>query len=174
MVVEPQSDQDGATRRNGLHAHQVVRAVHGDTVVLGKPDLTDGGYVLVYAREPPDSNATAAWTRVQLVQPLVANDLSTNTQFGSGLAIDGDQLVVGAQDYEVATDAEIAAAVDFKFTEYSDTRTQNYRQAGSVYIFKRQVPGDAFSNWTETAQITPAFETAPFTNHALRLMSSTQ
>ena len=92
----------------------------------------------------------------------MANDLSTNTQFGSGLAIDGDQLVVGAQDYEVATDAEIAAAVDFKFTEYSDTRTQNYRQAGSVYIFKRQVPGDAFSNWTETAQITPAFETAPF------------
>jgi hypothetical protein len=137
-------------------------AVHGDTVVLGKPDLTDGGYVLVYAREPPDSNAAAAWTRVQLVKPLVANALSTNTQFGSGLAIDGDQLVVGAQDYEVATDAEIAAAVDFKFTEYDDTKRRPYRQAGSVYVFKREVPGNAFSNWTETAQITPAYETAPY------------
>jgi hypothetical protein len=156
-----------AEQRDGTDVSRIRScAVHGDTVVFGKPDPQNGGYVLVYAREPPDSTATAAWTQVQLVQPLVPNALDAYTAFGSGVAIYGDQLVVGAHEYRDVTDDEARAVVSQGYLDpkyYNDyTWIRRNAKPGSVYVFNREVPDDAFSTWTETAQMTPAFETAPF------------
>ena len=109
-------------------------AVHGETVVLGKtnePNQVEGvaaanaGFAYVFARLAQNN-----WTRVQRLHAPDVFSVVDNGFFGSSVAIDGDQLVVGA---------------------YAQGDGHN----GAVYLFARDTPGDVNSNWTQTQRISP-------------------
>ncbi|MDC1215392.1 hypothetical protein N8152_01035, partial [bacterium] len=140
----------GTQSEAGLDKNKNIRsvAVHGDTVILGKTDETNRvlnrhhftGCAYVFARDTQNTNASAP--RWKQVQRLLASDYTDHLYqngrlgyFGLSVAIDGDQMVVGAMNGEV--DGYLVNA------------------NGAAYVFARDTPGDAFSNWTETARITP-------------------
>lgn len=98
-------------------------AVDGDFIVVGAPREDTGGSLAgsayIYQRQNDGS-----WAEIQKIQ---ASDVDNASMFGSSVAIDGPQLVVGAED--------------------DDGQANN---AGAAYIFELQGDG----TWLETAKIT--------------------
>jgi hypothetical protein len=110
----------------GLDFFGPAVAIQGDTAVVGvPPDDTGGGanagsaYVFV--------RSGATWTTQA---KLTASDASAIDQFGSGVAIDGDTVIVGAN-----------------FDDPS-----GFSNAGSAYIYVRTGPPES-QVWTQQAKI---------------------
>ena len=115
-------------------------SIDGDTVVIGAYGHGEGDYgadgpsagyipmdigaVYVFTRDTAGS-LTSGWTQRA---KLTASDGAQMDQFGSGISIDGDTIVVGAH--------------------YDDTRR------GSAYVFTRNTAGSLTSGWTQVAKLT--------------------
>jgi len=97
-------------------------SLQGDTMVIGAPEPLTGlkGKAYVYRRNTP-GDRTSAWTAVGT---LTASDGVNGDSFGSGVAIDGDTIVIGAPG------------------------------TADAYVFRRDTPGDTTSTWTEVTKLT--------------------
>ncbi len=101
-------------------------AVSGDTLLVGSPrtdslGLSDSGVVLVFAR------AGTTWTKQA---ELLAGDIRSQGQFGSSVALDGNEAVIGAP---------------WQWASGFSPRS------GEVYVFSR-----SGTTWTQTASLQAA------------------
>lgn len=126
----PAPDSSGSGNPLNPDRFAMTVAVDGGTVAVSAsrhtvhPDLPEQGAVYLYADEG------SSW---QPVQKLVASDARGGDHFGSGLAIQGDTLLVGARNA---------------------SRDRRFPNQGAVYVFKR-INGV----WTEQQRIlAPSFE----------------
>jgi hypothetical protein len=114
-------------------------AIDGNTIVVGEPGSTTTsdngrkGFAHVFTR----SVGQTTWTHRAR---LTATDGAADDLFGSSVAIDGDTIVVGAMHEDRSGDK-------------GDTN------AGSAYVFKRDVVGDLTSGWTQDQKLMPASDT---------------
>ena len=94
--------------------------IDGDYAIVGAPhDISGTGAVYIFVR------SGTSWTQQQ---KLVSNDAHAGNQFGRGLSIDGDDLIVGAYyDDDKATDAGAA----YFFTRSGTTWTQQQKVTAS-------------------------------------------
>jgi hypothetical protein len=99
-------------------------SLQGDTMVIGAPETLTGlkGKAYVYRRNTP-GDRTSGWTAVGT---LTASDGVNGDAFGSGVAIDGDTIVIGAPG------------------------------TADAYVFRRDTPGDTTSSWTQVTKLTHA------------------
>ncbi len=96
-------------------------AISGDTFVAGAPEYNNSGAVFVYNY----NSSTQQWV-VQKV-PVQPQDIQTNDNFGSSVALDGNTLVVGADNKANGT----------------------ANGAGAVYVFQQQNVGGV---WKQVAE----------------------
>jgi hypothetical protein len=80
------------TSKNPLAQAGSSVAISGDTLVAGAPQYNNSGAVFVYDYD----SSTHQW--VVQPAPLQPNDLQTFANFGSSVALDGNTLVVGADN----------------------------------------------------------------------------
>jgi len=104
--------------------YAVVGAVFEDQDVSGENTLNNSGSAYIYERS---SNGT--WSQVQ---KLVASDREQDDLFGGSVAISGDYAIVSA-----------------KSEDENDAGGDSLDEAGSVYIYKRDLNG----NWIEVQKI---------------------
>ncbi|MEP7340229.1 MAG: putative Ig domain-containing protein, partial [Acidobacteriota bacterium] len=106
-------------------------AISGDTVAIAAPDddvsFADQGSVYVFVRNG------SAWTQHA---KLTANDGALNDHFGNDVAIDGNTVIVGAEEATVGGGDKVGAA----------------------YVFVR-----SGATWTQQAKISPGFLVNSFT-----------
>ena len=104
-------------------------SIDGDTMVVGAPK--DGGQgpgsAYVFTRVTAGDLASS-WTQVA---KLTADDGAASDWFGNSVSIDGDTVVVGAND--------------------DDDKGSS---SGSAYVFTRLTAGDLASDWTQVAKLT--------------------
>ena len=107
-------------------------SIDGDTVVVGANGDDDNesssGSAYVFTRTTAGDLASG-WTQVA---KLTAGDGAANDYFGYSVSIDGDTVVIGAQE----------------------TTTTKGDDSGSAYVFARDTAGDLASNWTQVAKLT--------------------
>ena len=102
-------------------------SVDGDTMVVGAPGDDDSvGSAYVFVRP-----SGGDWSEASQVAMLTASDGASGDRFGNSVSVDGDTIVVGAQQDEV-----------------DDTTS------GSAYVFVR--PSTGWENAIETAKLTPS------------------
>jgi len=99
-------------------------AISGDVIVVGAPNNDDAGGQTgsAYIYEKP----VCGWVAMTESQKLLASDMTAGDYFGCGADIDGDTIVIGA-----------------------DNIVNN--GTGSAYVFERQIGG-----WVETAKLIPS------------------
>ena len=66
-------------------------SISGDTAVIGAVNSSAAGAAYIFTRNP----ATGEWSQLQ---KLTASDSANGDKFGGGVAIDGDTLIVGAEN----------------------------------------------------------------------------
>lgn len=92
---------------------------------LGNQSIMDAGSATIY-----EKNASGSWS---IAQEIVSHDLDAQDWFGQAVAISGDFAVVGASH-----------------EDHDSSGNQSILNAGSVYIFKRNLNG----SWQEIQKIT--------------------
>jgi len=102
-------------------------ALSGDTAVVGAPDHdnangANAGSAFVFERDP-----NGQWLQTQ---ELIASDGQANASFGIAVGIDGDTIVIGAENQSV----------------------QGHPYAGEAYVFARDLGGGA---WSESSRLLP-------------------
>jgi len=108
-------------------------SIDGDTMVIGatrEGDTsgdTDSGAAYVFTRDTAGDLASG-WTQRK---KLRASDAAEGDNFGIGVSIDGDTVVIGARQ--------------------DDDWGQN---SGSAYVFTRDTAGDLASDWKQRAKLT--------------------
>jgi hypothetical protein len=111
-------------------------ALEGDTLVVGAryadadAARTDTGATLVFGR---NQGGAAQWG---LVTRLIADQPLADSSFGDTLVLDGETIVVGAQNENVVVDGQLAAS-----------------QVGAAYVYERRQGGD--DAWGLTAALRP-------------------
>ena len=113
---------------NDYFGHSV--AVDGDTVLIGASGR-DSGKGAVYAFTKPETDG--GWVSTSTAAKLTAETRGDDDYFGRSVAIDGDTIVVGADEAENTVDG-------------SQVKT------GSAYVFTK--PGTGWATDTETAKLT--------------------
>ena len=103
LVADDPEDED-------FFGHSVD--ISGDTVIIGASkeddDYTSSGSAYIFTRDG------TAWT---LQEKLTASDAAIFNEFGSSVAIDGDNVIIGASGYENGDETEVGCAYFFTRTD---------------------------------------------------------
>ena len=128
IQATPEEQQIFASDGRDLDQFGASVAIDGDTLVIGAPAADfarggDPGAVYVFTRTGD------TWTETQ---QLVASDAVRFNQFGASVAIDGDNLVIGAPQFSVFGNDEESTAYVFTRTGDTWTETQQLTATGRV------------------------------------------
>ncbi len=114
-------------------------AIDGNTIVVGARKA-DSAYAITKPSSDANSDGSIDWEdwdsldadgKATLTATLTASDAAAGDEFGTSVAIDGDTVVVGANEHD-----------------QSDT----VNNSGAAYVFTK--PGNAWATGTETAKLT--------------------
>ena len=114
-------------------------AIDGNTIVVGARKA-DSAYAITKPSSDANSDGSIDWEdwdsldadgKATLTATLTASDAAAGDEFGTSVAIDGDTVVVGANEHD-----------------QSNTVTDS----GAAYVFTK--PGNAWATGTETAKLT--------------------
>lgn len=102
-------------------------AISGDTVVVGDPSGGSQSQGTAYVFVKPASG----WANMTQTAELTASDASAKSNFGDAVAIDGDTVIVGADNQTV----------------------QNQSNVGEAYVYVK--PASGWVDATQTATLLP-------------------
>ncbi len=114
-------------------------AIDGNTIVVGARKA-DSAYAITKPSSDANSDGSIDWEdwdsldadgKATLTATLTASDAAAGDEFGTSVAIDGDTVVVGANEHD---------------------QNNTVTDSGAAYVFTK--PGNAWATGTETAKLT--------------------
>ena len=114
-------------------------AIDGNTIVVGARKA-DSAYAITKPSSDANSDGSIDWEdwdsldadgKATLTATLTASDAAAGDEFGTSVAIDGDTVVVGANEHD---------------------KSNTVTDSGAAYVFTK--PGNAWATGTETAKLT--------------------